>query len=164
MQDVPCREAKFVDASDLPPLRPQYVPRANGWQLNRQARDKNNPYNLVDKREGVVKARGAKPEPQAELAKTARPEDKASAFAPSSAQASTRAPEPAEPIPSGPAFEMDESELRDLARLSVLRQQLAPAELTIEDVRGRPQLFLRYAYSPSFEQRAVRALGLDAAK
>jgi hypothetical protein len=59
---------------------------------------------------------------------------------------------------------MSEDELRDLARLIVLRQQIAPAELTVEDVRGRPQLLLRYAYSPSFEERASAALGLDKAR
>src|SRR5688572_2916907 len=60
-EDAPCRDPKFIDASDMPPLRPQYIPRERAWQLNRQARDENNPYNLVDRREGVVQNRAEKP-------------------------------------------------------------------------------------------------------
>jgi hypothetical protein len=160
-EDAPCRDPKFVDASDMPPLRPQYLPRSQAWQLNRQARDENNPYNLVERREGVVQGRPAKP---AAKAQPATPSASASA-APAATRASlTQAPQavrPEAPRASGPAFALSEDELRDLARLIVLRQQIAPAELTVEDVRGRPQLLLRYAYSPSFEERAIAALGLD---
>jgi hypothetical protein len=168
-EDAPCRDPKFIDVSDMPPLRPQYVPRAQAWQLNRQARDENNPYNLVERREGVVQGRGDERKPAAKSS-AAPPSVSATAAVPPAPRASlaarspqiARAPEPSPE--SGPAFRMSEDELRDLARLIVLRQQLAPAELTVEDVRGRPQLLLRYAYSPSFEDRAVAALGLDRAR
>ena len=165
-EDAPCRDAKFVEASDLPPLRPQYLPRSQAWQLNRQARDENNPYNLVDRREVVKNPRGETT--TAREAQTPKsqgtPAKPGAAFAGASTPVTTPAPAVEPPAPSGPAFSLDEAELRDLTRLIVLRQQVAPAELAVEDVRGRPQLFLRYAYSPSFETRAVRALGLDPAR
>ncbi len=170
-EDAPCRDPKFVDASDMPPLRPQYLPRTQAWQLNRQARDENNPYNLVERREGVVQGRAEQSSAAPKRATAAPPSVSATAgataatranLAAQAPRASVRAPET--PRASGPAFRMSEDELRDLARLIVLRQQVAPAELTVEDVRGRPQLLLRYAYSPSFEERAVSALGLDRAR
>ena len=170
-EDAPCRDPKFVDASDMPPLRPQYVPRSQAWQLNRQARDENNPYNLVDRREGVVQGRPEK-KPAEKTAGALPPSigATAGASAPGAGRASLAAQAPQQtrisepPRDSSPAFAMSEDELRDLARLIVLRQQVAPAELGVEDVRGRPQLSLRYAYSPSFEERAVAALGLDRAR
>lgn len=166
-EDAPCRDPKFVDASDMPPLRPQYLPRSQAWQLNRQARDENNPYNLVDRREGVVLNSPAKP---AAKAAAGAPPNGTATGASTAPRASLGASAPQQaarsvaPRESGPAFSMSEDELRDLARLIVLRQQVAPAELGVEDVRGRPQLQLRYAYSPSFEERAVAALGLDKAR
>jgi hypothetical protein len=175
-QDAPCRDPKFVDdASDLPPLRPQYLPRSHAWQLNRAARDENNPYNLLDRIDRNRMARGERPitsEPQTASAPIpatstqTRGGDGATttALAPTSLAAPSARIVSEKPRETGPSFVMTEDELRDLARLIVLRQQIAPAELTVEDVRGRPQLHLRYAYSPSFEQRAIEALGLDAAK
>ena len=158
-EDAPCRDPKFIDPSDMPPLRPQYVPRSQAWQLNRQARDENNPYNLVDRREGVVQERGEKPAAKAKAAPASAPAATRASLAPQAA----RAPAP-QTRESAPAFALSEDELRDLARLIVLRQQVAPAELSVEDVRGRAQLLLRYAYSPSFEQRAIAALDLDPAR
>jgi hypothetical protein len=162
-EDAPCRDPKFVDASDMPPLRPQYIPRSQAWQLNRQARDENNPYNLVDRREGVVQNLGTKAaeKPSVAASATAGTPATGGLAAGLGAQAARA---PALPLENGPAFALSEDELRDLARLIVLRQQVAPAELTVEDVRGRPQLLLRYAYSPSFEERALAALGLDKAR
>jgi hypothetical protein len=171
-EDAPCRAPKFVeDPADLPPLRPQYLPRSHAWQLNRQAHDENNPYNLLDRIERNREARGERgitaetetPAPRTASAQSRGGDGSTTAgFAPSSP--APRAPIVPEAPQTGPSFVMTETELRDLARLIVLRQQIAPAELTVEDVRGRPQLHLRYAYSPSFEQRAIEALALDATK
>ena len=60
--DAPCDRAKFVDdPSDMPPLRPELLPRPYTWQLDHQARDPNNPYNLLDQAEQVRAAQDPPP-------------------------------------------------------------------------------------------------------
>ena len=85
--DVPCREAKRVEPSQVPPLRPENLPRAYLWEVLRQKIDENNPYNLVDRAEkvrtlgnadlanGVAPPLGAAPgaAPQASLPQLAAP-------------------------------------------------------------------------------------------
>src|SRR5262245_8975540 len=45
---VPCREAKRVDPTVVPPIQPELLPRPYGWEKFNRLKDPNNPYNLVD--------------------------------------------------------------------------------------------------------------------
>src|SRR5688572_33261975 len=45
---IPCRDAKRVDPTDVPPLQPELLPRPYGWERFNRLADPNNPYNLVD--------------------------------------------------------------------------------------------------------------------
>ncbi len=46
-ESIPCRNAKEVDPSDLPPMKPEYLPRPFGWEVFYRRNDPNNPYNLI---------------------------------------------------------------------------------------------------------------------
>jgi hypothetical protein len=138
--DIPCARAKLVDPSDLPPLRPELLPRPYKWMVDQEARDPKNPYNLVDEARRIRELRAGTADP-------------------------TETPTPAgEPLPPRAAarLSLGESELRDLVQLVALRQQVAPAELVVEDIHGRPQLFLQLAYSRAFEARALEAAPSEA--
>ena len=133
--DIPCARAKLVAPSDLPPLRPELLPRPYKWMVDQEARDPRNPYNLVDEAQRIRELRAGSADPT-----------------PSPTPAVAAAPPRQET-----RLSLGESELRDLVRLVALRQQIAPAELVIEDIHDRPQLYLQLAYSRAFEVRTLEA-------
>ncbi len=142
---VPCAHARLVDPNDLPPIRPELLPRPYTWYVDQAARDPNNPYNLLDAAEKIREARAAPPAPK-----------------PGSATRPARSREPSVPeaVPvSLPRFEEDE--LRDLVRLVEMRQQVASAELTIEDLRGGERLRILMAHSRAFESILIESLCLE---
>lgn len=140
--DIPCPRAKLVEASELPPLRPELLPRPYKWMVDQEARNPNNPYNLIDSAQRIRELRagegGDEPAPVAS------------------------APAVAPPPPAvGPRLAPGEA--RDLMRLVDLRQQLAPAEIRVTDALGDLQLEIRFAHSAAFEQRLLDQLALDPA-
>ncbi len=146
--DAPCVRARFVeDPSQLPPLRPELLPRPYTWTLDQRARDPNNPYNLLEAVEKMNKRHAA--EPAAELREPRRAPIAASGLA------------PAPPVEATPpiGLALDENEIRDLVRLVALRQELAPATYTVEDIEHHEQLLVRVAHSAAFEERVLGALG-----
>ena len=71
--DIPCKQARRVEPSQVPPLRPENLPTPYLWQVYREKQNENNPYNLIERAERVRGglAQGAAPEaapsaPQAE--------------------------------------------------------------------------------------------------
>jgi hypothetical protein len=140
--DIPCARAKLVEPSDLPPLRPEFLPRPYKWMVDQEARDPRNPYNLVDEAQRIRELRAGSADPT---------------------------PSPTPPVEASPPrqetrLSLGESELRDLVRLVSLRQQVAPAELVIEDIHDRPQLYLQLAYSRAFEARTLEAMSDEASR
>ena len=145
MESVPCARAKLVDPADLPPIRPQLLPRPYTWYVDQGARDPNNPYNLLEAAEKIREARAPRP-----------------AAAPGTATRATRVPQAAAPpAPAVSALRFDEGELRDLVRLVQMRQQVASAQLTLEDLRGGERLRILLAHSSAFESILLASLGLD---
>jgi len=154
---VPCANPRFVDAGDMPPVRPHLLPRPYTWYVDHETRNPNNPYNLVEAAEKIRAARlGPKPGTE-----TAQP-----------------APEPAPALnatvgklPAGnppPAFApatiaLADDELRDLVRLIGLRQTDSPAQFQIGDAKGDARLRIQLAYSASFESFALATLDRDPA-
>ncbi len=137
--DAPCRRPKFVDsAEELPPLRPEYLPRPYGWLVDQESRNPNNPYNLVD---AARKLRGQQEE-------RAEGEGEAGSESPRSDELTggEAASEASTPIA------LDHQELRDLVQVVVLRQELAPATFHVQDAQGRDALLIRLAYSAAFEE------------
>ncbi len=157
---VPCANPRFVDAADMPPLRPHLLPRPYTWYVDQEARNPNNPYNLVEAAEKIRAARlGPKPGSEAARAAQAPPEP------PPALNATLRplptTPEP--PVPGSALLQLADDELRDLVRLIGLRQSDSPAQLEISDARGAARMRIQLAYSGAFESYALAALGRDPA-
>jgi hypothetical protein len=158
-EDAPCPHPKFVDASDLPPLRPDYLPKPYLWYVDQQLQSERNPYNLVDKAKALRELR-APVDPKAPAAEragiaaqTAAPAGAGQAPALGLSQAL-----PTQQPVALPAPMLDDAQLRDLTQLIGLRQQVAPAELLVSDAGGAEQLTIRFAYSPSSESLLRSAL------
>jgi hypothetical protein len=147
--DAPCLRARFVDdPSHMPPLRPELLPRPYLWQIEHEARDPNNPYNLLEAAEKIRAQHGSgapeAPDSSAPLAATLQ-------------QA---------PVAAGPTeanqpllLALHQDQIRDLVRMVALRQQVAPATFTVEDIHGEAELYVRLAHSSAFEERVRDALG-----
>jgi hypothetical protein len=144
MDDVPCARAKLVDPADLPPIRPQLLPRPYTWYVDQQTRDPNNPYNLLEAAEKIREAR----DPQG--------------FSSQPPTLQPPIPAPVEPGRADVAVpQFSEAELRDLVRLIEMRQRIARAELLVEDLRGGHRLRILLAHSGAFEAGVLDWAGLD---
>jgi hypothetical protein len=143
--DIPCSRAKLVEPSEIPPLRPDLLPRPYPWMVDQQARNPDNPYNLLEAAEAVRRLhQGEKPgsEPEPSL----RPE---APRAPVSTQQG--------------GLSLPPDEVQALLELVDLRQDLAPATLRSEDALGRGRMEVQFAYSRALERRVSRWLGGDPA-
>src|SRR5262245_19108971 len=119
-ESVPCANPHFAEPDQLPPVRPYLLPRPYQWYVDQEARNPNNPYNLVETARQIREARQGVAQPQPPQA--GAPAPTASRGAP--ATAPTPAPVPA---PSAaPVLSLADDELRDLVRLIALRQQDSP--------------------------------------
>jgi hypothetical protein len=155
--DVPCREAKRVEPSRVPPLRPENLPRAYLWEVHRQKIDENNPYNLVERAEKVRTLGNAELAPGAAPPLGAAPGGLATG-APALPQVAA-APPPA-PLPSGPRpsdLALSDGELRDLFYLVELSQKRAPATFLRAGAAGDESLRVSIAHSQAFEERLREA-------
>jgi hypothetical protein len=158
-RDIPCSRAKLVEPSSIPPLRPELLPQPYPWLVDQQARNPNNPYNLLEAAEKIRSARtsaesagateGAAPE------STAPP--RAAHSAPPSRASSSVPPEPQRTGAAAPVLIPEEIEA--LVELVELRQQLAPARLRAEDALGNGRMEVSFAYSRALEERVLSWLG-----
>jgi len=153
--DVPCREAKKVEPSRVPPLRPENLPRAYLWELHREKIDENNPYNLVDRAEKVRKLGSAELENGAAPGAPPAPE----AALPQVASAPPVLPPARGPRPSD--LQLTDGELRDLFYLVELSQKRAPATFLRAGGAGPDSLRVSIAWSQAFEER-LRSAGAEA--
>lgn len=152
-ESAPCPNARFVHPSDLPPLRPEMLPKPYMWYVDQQERDTNNPYYLVEQANRMRELRA-----QQAAAATAGAES-----APRLADGSTppvSAPGPVATL-QAPRVSLDERELGDMVKLIALRQNLAPATLEVKDARGADQLRIRFAHSDGFEAQVLRSIASD---
>jgi hypothetical protein len=145
---IPCSGAKQVEPTELPPLKPELLPRPYAWEVFNQQQNPNNPYNLIDAARQVREARAA------EAAGAALPEPGQPARPPVSA------PPPSQPAPAQDAGPVDlglsDQEARDLALIVDLAQQRAPAAFARGD-GDAPAITLRVAPSAAFEARLHQA-------
>ena len=151
---IPCRDSKRVEPSDMPPIRPQNLPRPYGWEVFNRSKDPNNAYNVIDAGRAVRDV--DRPEPMRE----ARVGNSALESAPNPQVGSGYAPEqlPAVSAPppvrrSGPPdLALAPEEVRDLGLIVEYSQQRAPAML-VRDREGADAMVVRIAQSNSFEAR-----------
>ena len=139
--DIPCRRARLVEPSEIPPLRPELLPRPYPWMVDQEARNPNNPYNLLEAAEAVRALHGHKG--------SSIPDSTAEAPAPSHAVVPLRLPA---------------EEVEALIELVDLRQSIIPATLRAEDALGRGRLEVQFAYSRAFETHALEWLDSDPAQ
>jgi hypothetical protein len=153
---IPCARARRVDPSELPPIRPEYLPRPYGWIVDQEARNPNNPYNMVEAAEKIraLHAAGA----SGAVAPEQESPPPLAAATPTPVAPAGAAPLPLAEAPA-PRVALADEDLADLAKLVVLRQQVAPAELRVDDISGREELKIQLAYSASFEALVLDALG-----
>ncbi|HME72964.1 MAG TPA: hypothetical protein VKM54_24290 [Myxococcota bacterium] len=144
--EIPCKGGKRVEPSDLPPIRPEYLPRPYMWSIYKQNADPNNPYNLVDSAKQVRQLQNGGM-PQGETA--------GAGPAPAIAQQRTGPVKSAPPLRSvGPTdLGLTDGELRDLFKIIELSQQSAPAEFVKQTADGREALRITFAHAASFEAR-----------
>jgi hypothetical protein len=155
-ESIPCRDAKRIEPHEVPPLKPEFLPRPYSWEVFNQRNDPNNPYNLIDaarEQRGLEGANAPPPTPDPRRTPPQpppEPESRTSRAAPSPPSA---APRTAEPLDLG----LTDQEQRDLALIVELAQQRAPATLARRTGDGGQGLVLRLARSAAFESRLHQA-------
>jgi hypothetical protein len=155
---IPCRDAKRVDPTDVPPLQPELLPRPYGWERFNRLADPNNPYNLVDAPPPPGVAATGKLAPTAQPpapplpAPGAGPQPAVSAPAPTQVAALTPAPARSLDLALAPG------DVTDLEQIVALSQSLAPAAVTRYAADGERTAVLELARSAGFEQRVHATL------
>ncbi len=150
-ESVPCRDAKEVDPSDLPPMKPEYLPRPYGWEIFYRRNDPNNPYNLIQQQP---------PEPPAPVHRTQddrndpRPSHDPGLIEPRVPERSALQSGSAPVVRSaertdGSTLFLGDTEVEDLAMIVELSQRRTPASFTDDGSQGR----VRLARSLAFEAR-----------
>ena len=129
---IPCRDSKRVAPDEVPPIKPELLPRPYGWEVFNRLNDPNNPYNVIDTGRAV---RGHAPATPPEV--SARPPVVASTGIPN--------------------LGLSPEELRDLALIVEYAQRHAPATIARRVGAGSPGLVVRLAQSRSFEARLREA-------
>jgi hypothetical protein len=156
---IPCRDAKLVQPHEVPPLRPEYLPRPYGWDVFQRETNPNNPYNQVI-------TRGAPPSPP-DAAATA-PQPGAPPVSAPPPQAPESAPTPvavaSAPPASAPfAVALAPEELAQLATIVEAWQAHAPATLVKPGASAPQGMLLRVARSAALEGRVGDALARSGA-
>jgi hypothetical protein len=141
-RQIPCRDAKAVEAHEVPPIRPEYLPTPYTWKVWNERHSANNPYNVIDAARQVRDLESAPPgeggTPVPGLGGTPAPQ----AAPPVQASAASA------PVPLGLADE----ELRDLFQIVELSQERTPARLARETAGGQGVFEVAFARSPAFDE------------
>jgi hypothetical protein len=148
---IPCKNAKKIDPDEVPPMRPEYLPRPYTWQVYQEGNNPNNAYNLVEQARRVRRMREGLP-PVAAGPKGER--DDAAGASPTQSRPLARA----DRAPDGP-FELglSDGELRDLYFIVELNQTEAPAAFVKENAAGSELMVVSLAHSAAFEERLAQA-------
>jgi len=153
---IPCGDARQVEPENMPPIKPQYLPRPYAWQVFQNRQDPNNPYNLVGETEALA-SQGAAPSAPAPGSAPTAPQG--TPPAPQGAEVAAALPARPSAVPrpqpaAAPSADLGLSsdEIRALVTIVELSQDRAPATLA-EPEGARPEMLLRLARSPAFEAR-----------
>lgn len=148
---IPCRGAKRVEPDEVPPMRPEYLPRPYTWQVYNEQTNPNNAYNLIDQARKVRALRDGKL-PDVGAGREASDTQ----GQPTASSRPTRRERPA----AGPLdLGLSEGEMRDLYFILELSQQDAPAQFVKEDASGNELMVVSMAHSTAFGERFVQAWG-----
>jgi hypothetical protein len=158
---IPCSQARRVEPHQVPPMRPENLPRSYLWDVYREKQNENNPYNLVDRADkvrGALAKGGSAPPPEAMTPSDGgAPGSEATLPQVASAPPVTAAaPAP----PPKPELDLTDGELRDLFYLVELSQEQVPATFATE-TGGQESLRVSFAHSQAFEMRVRSATSVD---
>jgi len=150
-ESVPCRDAKAVDPSDVPPMKPEYLPRPFGWEVFYRKNDPNNPYNLIQGQpvEPPAPAPRAQPRPGDPQPPIEQPLQQGWAPERSDLQKGSEPVARVEARTEPAGLELADSEAEDLAMIVELSQRRAPASFADDGSQGG----MRLARSLAFEAR-----------
>jgi hypothetical protein len=154
---VPCPAAKEVEPHELPPIRPQYLPKPYTWQVYNELQDPNNPYNLIDSVRDIRAlqqggaAHGTPTEDLSAHGGSGWNQGPATGPPPQGTQLAARTP--VGPLDLGLA----DQELRDLYQIVELSQETTPAAFERRTADGRGVIRLSLARSHAFEGRLTEA-------
>ncbi|MDJ0785963.1 MAG: hypothetical protein QNK05_04105 [Myxococcota bacterium] len=159
---IPCSAAKRMEPHEVPPMRPELLPRPYTWQVWNQQQDPNNPYNLIDSARQVQGLRGAAQGAQPGAPGTASPGANVAALPPDVGRAAPGLP--SRPLDLG----MGDEELRSLFQIVELTQEKVPVQFARNTADGRGVFRVAFARSVAFEGRLREAWesrgGLGASK
>lgn len=149
--DIPCRGAKQMEAHEVPPLRPEYLPRPYTWEVYERGNNPNNPYNLIDDARRIRALREAA---DAAEGNGARPDPRGLPGAGRSASA---------PSPSARAesIGLADSELQALFEIVAYAQDEVPAFFVKETAGGEEVLRVSLAHSRALEARVREQRGAE---
>lgn len=158
---IPCARSKRIEPSEVPPLRPEFLPSPYTWQVWQQQQNPNNPYNLIDSARQV---RGLQPPPSAV---PGAPGTAAAATGVSAAPPAVSSPPPpdsggvagatAAPAAAPVDLGLTEQDLRDLFLIVELSQSRTAARFQRETADGRGVFQVSLARSQAFEARLREA-------
>jgi hypothetical protein len=162
---IPCRDAKQVAPGDVPPIKPEFLPRPYAWELFNRQQDPNNPYNLIDTAAQIREAGAAGasvptgvPTPPAPVPVAGPPGTTPPGVAPPTPEpVQTAAIQPTPPAPApdpDPDLGLSDREVRDLLMIVELAQRAAPAAFPPEEGNA---LTVLLAQSAAFEPRLRQA-------
>ena len=159
---IPCSQARRVEPHQVPPMRPENLPRSYLWDVYREKQNENNPYNLVDRADkvrGALAKGGSAPPPEAMTPNDGgAPGSEATLPQVASAPPVTAAAPPRRR--RSRELGLTDGELRDLFYLVELSQEQVPATFATE-AGGQESLRVSFAHSQAFEARVRSATSVD---
>jgi hypothetical protein len=150
-ESIPCRNAKAVEPIDVPPMKPEYLPRPYGWEVFHRKNDPNNPYNLIQQQPPEPPApvhRGPDGRNDPRLSRE-QPVNQARVPDRSNLQSGSAPVGRSEGRIDGSALDLGDAEVEDLAMIVELSQRGTPASFPDDGSQGRVQ----FARSLAFEGR-----------
>ena len=156
---IPCRDAKLVQPHEVPPMRPEFLPRPYGWDVFQRETNPNNPYNQVITRSAPPETSPA-PQASATPQVSAAPPREAPSPAPTPVAVASAPPQSA---PSAFAVSLSPDELKQLGDIVEAWQAHAPATLVKPGASAPQGMLLRVARSAALEGRIGDALAQSGA-
>lgn len=156
---IPCRDAKLVQPHEVPPMRPEFLPRPYGWDVFQRETNPNNPYNQVITRSAPPESSPA-PQANATPQVSAAPPRTRESPAPTPVTVASAPPQGA---PSAFAVSLAPEELKQLADIVEAWQAHAPATLVKPGASAPQGMLLRVARSAALEGRIGDALAQSGA-
>ncbi len=131
--DAPCLRPKFVHESEIPPIRPELLPKPYSWYVDQEAKNPYNAYNLVD---------------DAEKIRALREQQRTGVTPPTPVQPRSTL---AETIAPTGRLSLEPAELNDLGLYIERIQRVVPAAFGSDRSES---VTLQFAYSQAFEAHA----------